>query len=278
MLNKGQKPRNRKKCSDGGCLFARRSQLNAVTLNTVLTEGDYVITVFADLTAEEEQVLRQVASFDVSLHVAVESLVAKEDRFNCEAGRLPDSLDFLLDSAGFLRFSDWIFADFTKKKQSTVFTVDRPSVLRVVSVEPKGVDVDLSLFSKGSLLGRSNAVGGSEGLVHELDKGTYYLDISFENSFIDDSRLKFCETVLVEIGLSPQEAVLKHNSHFDLNHCQDTTENLAKWFASVQDSISKEKVQLNPSNTFYTLPVSTLVEGELELYSVSFAVPKLLFG
>lgn len=278
MLNKGQKPRNRKKCADGGCLFARRSQLNAVSLNTVLTEGDYVITVFADLIGDEEQVLRQVGSFDVSLHVAVESLVAKEDRFNCEAGRLPDSLDFLMDSEGFLRFSDWVFADFTKKKQSTVFTVDKASVLRVVSVEPKGVDVDLSLFSKGNLLGRSNAVGGSEGLVHELEKGTYYLDISFENSFIDDSRLKFCETVLIEIGVSPQEAVLKFNSHFDLNSCQDTTDDLAKWFTSIKDSISKEKVQLNPSNTFYTLPLINLVESEQEIYSVSFTVPKLLFS
>lgn len=279
MLNKGEKVRNRKKCAeDGGCVFGKHDQANTVTLNTILTEGSFVISVFYDLAEEEKNFLEMVGKVDMNLHIGIEGLVMKEDRFNCEAARLPDSLDFLLDFDGFLKYSDWVFADFGKKKQSTVFNINKPSVFRMVTVEPSGVDVDLTLYTQGNVIAKSNAVGGSEGILIELEKGTYALDISFANSFIEESRKKFCETVLVEIGISPQEAVKEFNKNFDLNSCQDTTENLLKWFDSINEQISKEKVQLNTANTFYTLPISNLAESEEKLFSANFKVPKMVYA
>jgi hypothetical protein len=278
MLNTGEKAKNRKKCQEGSCLFGRRSQKNVLALNTILSEGTYTISIFADLLEDELKSLNQLKSLELNLHLSIESVIAKEDRFNCDAGRLPDTLDFLQDSEGFLRYSDWIFADFSKKKQSTSFTIEKPSVFRVVTVEPQGIDVDLSLFSGKSLVGSSNAVGGAEGLLHELEPGVYDLEISFVNSFVDDTRLKFCETVLVEIGISPQDAVIMFNKKFDLDDCQDTSENLKKWFSDNKEIIAKEKLQLNPSSTFYTLPLTSISKSEERLFAVTFHVPKLAFA
>lgn len=260
------------------CLMGRQDQQNSVTLHSVFTEGIYTISIYYELADGEEDMLSNIASVDCTLHVSLEPKIALEDRFNCDAGRLPHSMDSLMDSEGFLKYSDWIFADFSAKMQSTEFTIEKPSVFRVNSIEPSGIDVDLVLKDRKGIITQSNAVGGVEGLLAELKAGTFTLEISFVNSFVEDTRHKFCETVLIEIGLSPQEAVKAFSEELFLSECEDSTEELTNAFTGFKETLESKSVQIYPSSIYFTLPVSSLSEGEVEIFRGTFDIPKLVFS
>ena len=198
--------------------------------------------------------------------------------FNCDAGRLPHDLNILMDSSGFVRYSDRIFADFTAMKQVTEVTIEKPSVLRVTSLEPAGIDVDLVIKDSVGVVAQSNAVGGTEGLLNELKPGTYSIEISFVNSFIEDTRHKFCETVIIEIGISPQTAVEGLISHYDLANCINNKQDLVDALAGIKTTLETSNVQINPSNNYFTIPLQSLSIGEEVIFRSNFEVPKLVYS
>ena len=103
MFNKGNKPKNDKTCGDGSCLVGRHDQKNAVTLHSVFSQGEYLISIFYNVLEEESQLLSKIEGIDYNLHISLNPLIEKEDRFNCDAGRLPSDLNTLMDSEGFLK-------------------------------------------------------------------------------------------------------------------------------------------------------------------------------
>lgn len=276
MLSNGGHSVDKVKCE--GCLFGKRTQKNAVSLKAVLTEGTYFLSVFYEFFEDEAEILKDFEAFEGSLHVTVQPLMLQEDRFNCEAARLPNFLHMLMDNQGFLRYRDWVYVDLVKNKLKSSFVLDFKSVFRMVSVEPSGVDVGLYLYYNQNLIGQSNIIGGSEGLLHELDQGYYELEISFENSFLQETREKFCETVLIEIGISPQQAITSFNGHYKLDDCQDNTQELKDWFGSLKNNSLTGKVQLSPTNTYFTLPVSDLAESEKIIFLSEFFISKSVFA
>ena len=183
-----------------------------------------------------------------------------------------------MDSSGFLRYSDRIFADFAAMKQITEVSIEKPSVLRVTSVEPAGIDVDLVIKDSAGVVAQSNAVGGTEGLLNELKPGKYSIEISFVNSFIEDTRHKFCETVVIEIGISPQTAVEGLITHYDLENCIDNKQDLVNALAGIKSTLETSNVQINPSNIYFTIPLQSLSIGEEVIFRSSFEVPKLIYS
>ena len=249
-----------------------------VTLHSVVTEGSYLLSFYYKLAEGEREMLEDIGGVDYTAHASVNPLIEREDRFNCDAGRLPHDLNILMDSSGFVRYSDRIFADFTAMKQVTEVTIEKPSVLRVTSLEPAGIDVDLVIKDSIGVVAQSNAVGGTEGLLNELKPGTYSIEISFVNSFIEDTRHKFCETVIIEIGISPQTAVEGLISHYDLANCINNKQDLVDALAGIKTTLETSNVQINPSNNYFTIPLQSLSIGEEVIFRSNFEVPKLVYS
>ena len=260
------------------CLFSKRVDMNSATIYTAFMPGDYAVALFyKGMTDDEREMLNSVYSrVPYSIHVKIDPLFHSEDRFNCEAGHIPHSLNMpgLMDGRGFLRYSDRVIADFKTQVQSTAFSIDHKSWLRVVTVEPSGLNIDIRLLKGSKELTRSNVLGESEGIMIELEKGQYELSFSVENSILSDPRHKFCEIFVLEIGISPSSAVTALSSSYDLDTCKQSSA-LDELFDSIENTLETDgKVVSNvdPSG-YFRLPVNKRSEGELEIYSQEFRIP-----
>ena len=278
MFNKGNKPKNDKTCGDGSCLVGRHDQKNAVTLHSVFSQGEYLISIFYNVLEEESQLLSKIEGIDYNLHISLNPLIEKEDRFNCDAGRLPSDLNTLMDSEGFLKYSDWIYADFLAKKQITKILIDKPSVIRITTIEPSGIDVDLVFKNSFGILAESNAIGGAEGILEETKPGEYFLEVSFVNSFVEDTRHKFCETVLIEIGVSPQSAIKNIAKNYFLNECESSESELKELFSQFEATLESTNVNVVPTTKFFTLPIESVSIGEEGIFLGNFKIPRLVYG
>lgn len=258
-------------------MLGRHDQKNAVTLHSVFTDGSFIISIYYKLGPDEKELLEIIEGIDYSAHISISPLVERADRFNCDAGRLPHSLNLLMDIDGFLRYSDRVFADFAMK-QVTEVVISQASVVRITSLEPSGIDVDLLLKDSTGVVSQSNAVGGAEGLLKELKPGNYVLEVSFVNSFVEDTRHKFCETIILEIGISPIEAVKSLVKHYGLDDCEDNTQEIIDIFRGVKSTLETTNVNIFPSNNYFTLPLKSLAIGEEVIFRTAFEVPQLVYG
>ncbi|CAG9317286.1 unnamed protein product [Blepharisma stoltei] len=265
----------------GSCLFGRRVDKNAVTVYSGFGAGKFAITVFyAGMTLAEHDMLNSLGGkIPFSLHVNIEPIIQREDRFNCEAAHIPHSLNTpgLMDDNGFLRYSDRVIADFLNVKQATEFEISKPSVLRVITVEPSGIDIDISLKnSQGIEIGKSNAIGESEGILKELQPGKYSIEFGVLNSVINDPRHKFCETFILEIGISPNEAVRGFAEFLGMNACEDNTSDLADKFAKIGENLNSTKSKVDLSSTpgdFFRVPLKSVAKGEEVVFQSTFYLP-----
>lgn len=265
----------------GSCIFGRRVDKNAVTIYSGFGAGKFSVAIFyASMTMAERDMLNSLGgNIPYSLHVSVEPIIQREDRFNCEAAHIPHSLNTpgLLDSNGFLRYSDKVIADFLSVRSLTEFKLTKASVLRVVTVEPSGIDVDIILRNSfGSIIARSNAIGESEGILKELEADKYTLEFSILNSVMADPRHKFCETFILEIGISPNEAVKGLSDFLGLHKCKDDNQELRQKFSKVSSWLNSTtaKVDLStPANSYHKVALSSIVKGEEEVFTASFYIP-----
>lgn len=79
----------------------------------------------------------------------MEPLIEQEDRFNCDAARLPHDLDDLIEE-GYLVFEDLVLCDMFAGEISAEFSLEKRSILRVVTHEPKGIDVDILVLTSSN--------------------------------------------------------------------------------------------------------------------------------
>jgi hypothetical protein len=131
--------------------------------------------------------------------------------------------------------------------------VAEASIVRVITVEPTGVDVDLSLLdSDMKTLMHSNSIGGSEGILYEIPPGSYNLFFGYLNTIMESSPFKFCETFYVEIGIMPQSAGKRFIEAYNLEQCTSSQDDLDKIFKSVYQDLmdpSKEVFELKPTRS-----------------------------
>ena len=171
-----------------------------------------------------------------------------------------------------MRYSDTVIADFKLKKQNTAFSLDKKSWLRVVVNDPPGTNVDVLLAKDNKEVTRSNVVGEIEGILVELEAGSYVVTFSVENSIL--TRRTFCETFVLEIGISPSTAVKAFNDFYDLESCDDT-ESLDDALDSIESALKRDKktaVNVDPTS-FYKVPISSMSKGNLLVYEHEFTVP-----
>jgi Laminin EGF domain len=278
MFNKGSSPKSNKACLEGACLLGRHEEKNSVTLHSVFTEGEYLISIFYKLEREDKELLDAIGGIDYTMHINLSPLMQKEDRFNCDAGRLPPDLNIIMDSDGFLRYNDRVFADFSEAKQITSVELTRKSVIRVTSIEPAGINADLLLKKSGNIVCETNVVGGVEGLLKEINPGNYTLEVSFINSFIEDTRHKFCETIILEIGISPVAAVADFVDYYKLAACENSRQGLADRFKGFKAVLKTAEVQIEPTSVYYTMPIRDLAVGEEEIFRGEFEIPGLVYS
>ncbi|CAG9319734.1 unnamed protein product [Blepharisma stoltei] len=265
----------------GSCLFGRRVDKNAVTVYSGFGAGKFAVTVFYyGMTLAEHDMLVSIGEkIPFSLHVNIEPVIEREDRFNCEAAHIPANLNGpgLMDANGFLRYSDRVIADFLNIKQVTEFQIEKSSVLRIATVEPSGIDVDILLKNnQGIEIGKSNAIGESEGVLKELPAGKYTIEFGVLNSVMDDPRHKFCETFILEIGISPHEAVRGLSDFLGLNTCEDNTSFLSEKFAKISESLNSTKSKVDLSSApgdFFRVPLKSLIKGEEIVFQSTFYLP-----
>lgn len=270
----------------GSCLIGKRSEKNAVSLYTVFGPGKFYLAIyFNDMSVSEREMLNDIGGLiPYSIHVNLEPVIEKEDRFNCDAAHIPHSLNIpgLLDNRGFLRYSDRVIVDFLHPLQTTSFELEKPSVVRIVTVEPDGIDIDITFKDvKNNILDRSEATGESEGILREVLAGTYTLEYKISNSLISNPRHKFCETFILEIGISPTDSVKELVRNLGLNSCQDSTQDLQKTFLKIEKELTSTSVlfEMNPEpNKFYKLPLSSVAVGEEVVFRASFELEVMAYG
>ena len=263
------------KCiKQGSCVFGSHIDKNAVTIYTAFTAGEFEVSIYySGMTSAERDMLSRVSGkIPFTLHVSLEPLVEREDRFNCEAGHIPFSLNSpgLMDSRGFLRFEDRVIADLRSPKQVSEFKVSTLSFLRVVSTEPLGIDLSIKLRDQeNQLVVASEVMGGTQGILQKIPEGVYTLEFSVQNSISEDPSHKFCETFLLEIGISPYSSVESLLEHYSMKSCQDNTQDLKNWFSQLESKLnSDQKVNLKPDQVY-------LVQGG---FSSEFRVPAEAYG
>jgi hypothetical protein len=161
--------------------------------------------------------------------------------------------------------------------------VAQPSIIRVVTIEPTGIDIDITLFtSTKRQLATSASVGGSEGFLVELDAGSYNIFFGFLDTVIEASKQKFCETFYVEIGVIPQASGRSFVDAYGLNTCTSSKEELDALFETVFDDLMKpdaELFEIKPTrSTYFTLPVNDLSESESVIYETEITIPFIAYG
>lgn len=244
-----------------------------MNLHTVLGEGKYEILLFLQADAEEIEMIAEVGGVDLTVHLNVNPVMERPDRFNCEAGRVPHDLTELVDAGGFLMYFDKVFVDVYAGTVVSRLEVFKASVLRVTSVEPAGISVQILLKKGENGVSMSENIGGSEGLLLELSAAVYYLEISFKNSILDSDNSKFCETISLQVGLSPISAVKSLISDYKLKECQDSSKALTELFNTFASELS-EQFDLLPKSNIFTLPLQDLVKSEQNLFTSSFTLTK----
>lgn len=105
------------------CLYSKRIDINTATIYTAFSPGEYTVALmYKGMTEQEKTMLDEVySSIPYSIHIKTQPIFHAEDRFNCEAGHIPHSLNSpgLIDERGFLRYSDLVMADFKSAVQFT---------------------------------------------------------------------------------------------------------------------------------------------------------------
>ncbi|CAG9318457.1 unnamed protein product [Blepharisma stoltei] len=264
----------------GDCLIGKRVDKNAITLYTGFSTGDFYLTIFyAGMTSEEKEMLKSIGNkIPFSIHANLEPVLDKEDRFNCEAAHIPHSLNSpgLLDSKGFLRYSDRLIADFFSPIQYTEFEISQKSVIRIVTVEPSGIDVDILLKElNGKEIEKSSATGESEGILKVINEGKYRIEYRLANSLMSNPRHKFCETFMLEIGISPFEAVEGLVEYLGLNSCRDDSDELQNEFLKINTILSSKNAnfEMNADDKkFYKVPIKSIWIGEEEVFRANFNI------
>ena len=264
------------KCSNRECLYGKHDQKNTITLYSIFTAGRYFISIFYRLAEGEKEIIEEIGGIDYTLDIKLNPIFEREDRFNCDAGRLPHNLNELMEASDILHYSDMIFADFTIKKQFAEVTIDKPSVIRITCLEPSGMNVDLILKDSSGIISKSNAIGGAEGILKEINPGSYAIEISFLNSFIEDAHQKFCETIFLEIGISPQNSIKALSKFYSLADCDNSEEDLLDIFSSFGDTLTTKSVMIKPDDSFFTLPIKNLAIGETIIFRSAFYIPRLV--
>ena len=119
-----------------------------------------------------------------------------------------------------IHYKSEVLLDLYAGSQYSNFTITEDSIIRVVTIEPSGVDVGLSLLdNSGKQIVSSNTIGGAEGILAEIGPGSYKIHFVFFNTVIEDSPLRFCETFYIEIGISTKKAVKGLKSAYSLDKC-----------------------------------------------------------
>eukprot|EP00736_Rhodelphis_marinus_P013694 Rmarinus@m.5621 len=175
---------------------------NQVNFGTTLRgDANYVLWIVAI-----ERMFVETSCVPYHFYLHTEPLTVQVDDVTCNAIALPDRLDDLgyTDGRGVLSFhSTNIFLSpgaASDRPESTVFTVQTQSVLRVYAAPHDVVDIDVALY-KGieQIAGSTNDIGVGDGFVVELSPGDYELLFGFYNPPL----LKLCETMHLEIDLMP---------------------------------------------------------------------------
>ena len=260
-------------CVDGSCISGKRIEKNSINLHAVLGEGKYEISIFYMLAEEELTMIQETGGVDFTLHVNIAPVYERPDRFNCRAGRLPHDLNELMDSEGFLQYSDSVFVDIYSGIVSTEIKLQKTSVIRITSIEPPGIDVKISIRKEERTIAMSDNIGGSEGLLLEMSSGQYYIDISFRSSMVEISDPNFCDTILLVIGLAPATFISKMGENLKLSECKDSTDEINEVFKSFEAFLStgsETEFLIEPEINYYTLSLDTLVEGEKTIIQTSF--------
>lgn len=184
----------------------------------------------------------------VSLFAGFSPLVEKEDRINCKAGILPADLDGIAYQ-GFIRFNDYLVADFSANVQQTRFSVNQDSVIRIVIGQNAGFNVKVQLKDMSHrVLKESFLNHNTNSLVDIVEKGFYYLILSEAGSISEDTNNQFCETFHIQVGLSPKFAIRSLSSSFP--QCSDE-ELLQTSLSSMKSSLEKQgRFELHPTSTF----------------------------
>lgn len=269
--------------SSGDCSISHGTEKNSAVLYTTLTPGNYTLwAMYLGISDTERATLKehQGGFLPFSVDFQLDPLPEREDRFNCEAGRLPVSLNGpgLLDSAGFLSYHDNVYADIYATKQQTHITLSLPSVLRLVTVEPAGVGVDMRVFgAKGETVAISATVGGTEGILVELDKGGYTLQFVYEQTMVTNPRHLFCETFRIELDIMPQRAAAAYVTQYGLDSCEDDSETISNLLNEHFTKLKKDGkggFVFNPvPGTHYKLPLKSISKGDETLFQYEFTLP-----
>lgn len=264
----------------GDCVQGYRYEKNTVSLLTFLVPGDYRLALFyTQMTRIESQWLATTLVYlPYTFNIFMEPLFETEDRFNCKAARLPHFLNIpgLLDSETFLNYRERVMLDLQGVTQSVSYSLSKAAVVRVVTTEPDGIDIEMSIMSAdGSHLGSSNSIGGTEGLTLHLNAGQYILQIVYSNSVVKRPEKLFCATYLLEIGIRPQSSVQDFTAFYKLANCYDSSAAIDTALSSMEDSLKASKDAsfiLSPQKSgIFVLP-SNPNQGETLLYSYEFEV------
>lgn len=234
-----------------GCVYAKRDQKNSLSLNAIASPGEYKIMIFYVDSPGDNFVFKQIGEIvQVSLYASFIPLVEKEDRVNCKAGVLPRHLDQDgLAFNGFVRYSDHIVADFSADVQMTSFRVTEESVLRIVTVQDAGLSVKVELRDVSHKVIKESVLNHeSNSLVDVLDEGLYHITLSEAGSISEDTSNKFCETFLIDIGLSPRLALKEMTKLHSV--CEDEA-GLNELIESIPASLAKDgRFELLPDRVF----------------------------
>ena len=266
----------------GKCVVGHRSEKNAVTLQSAITPGNYTLwVVYLDMTETEKSVLIEAYGdlIPFSISVSFVPLIEREDRFNCEAGRLPVSLNSpgYMDKDGFLSYHDHIYADISSTSLQSHLSLPVDSVLRLVTVEPAGVGVDVQLLgTKGEVVAVSESVGGTEGILVELRKGEYTLEFGFANTIIENPGQVFCETFLLEMDIMPLAAAQSYISAYSLSQCRDDSAILTSLLDAnmkLLNRAEKAAFTVDPDkHSLFLLPIQSQTKGNEVVFTYLFTL------
>lgn len=267
--------------NSGNCILSHRTQKNSVTLYSTLSPGNYtLLALHTGMSSDEQTALEQYQGryIPFSVNFYLEPLPEREAPLICEAGRLPVSLNAagLLDSTGFLSYHDNVYVE-TYSRQQTHFTLTQPSVLRLVTIEPAGVGVDLQILgSAGDIVALSETIDATEGILVELDQGEYILQLLQEQTRIANPRLLLCDTIRVELDVIPQQAAQAYAVLYELQQCSDDSEAvtalLDQHFLQLKQSEAGFVLNPNPE-TSYRLPLHSISKGDEVLLQYRFTLP-----
>ena len=185
-------------------------------------------------------------------------------------------------SSGMIHYKSEVLLDLYAGTQYSSFTITEDSIVRVVTIEPSGVDVGLSLLDEeDKIITSSNVVGGSEGIVAEIAPGRYKIKFVFFNTIIEDSPLRFCETFYVEIGITTSSHAKGLKTFYDLNACPDDSEELNTIFDGIWDAMSGEAEEflIEPSrSSMFHLPIPDLNKSEQVMWKKEIIVYDITYA